>query len=111
MRYLLDTNIWILYLKGGHPQLRERLEATERSAIVTCPVVWGELLYGARRYEKRSEREAKVTTALSPLHCLPFDLPAARHYARIRDELESAGLVIGSNLRAMRTLGTNVNKP
>jgi predicted nucleic acid-binding protein len=24
MRYLLDTNIWILYLKGGPPRLRER---------------------------------------------------------------------------------------
>lgn len=97
MRYLLDTNIWILYLKGVQPRLRERLEAMECSAIVTCSVVWGELLYGARRYEKRSAREARVAAALSPLICLPFDLPAAHHYARIRDELESGGLAIGGN--------------
>ena len=71
MRYLLDTNIWILYLKGGHPVLRAKLEVTDRRDIVTCPVVWAELLYGARRYEKRSEREAKVEAALSALVCLP----------------------------------------
>ena len=97
MRYLLDTNIWILYLKGGHPGLRARLEATDRSAIVTCAVVWGELLYGARRYEKRSTREAIVEATLSPLVCLPFDLPAARHYARVRDHLEASGISIGGN--------------
>jgi len=28
---------------------------------------------------------------------LPFDLPAARRYARIRDHLERAGQVIGGN--------------
>jgi tRNA(fMet)-specific endonuclease VapC len=95
MRYLLDTNIWILYLKGGHPMLRAKLEVTDRRDIVTCPVVWAELLYGARRYEKRSEREAKIEAALSALVCLPFDVTAARHYARVRDDLESQGLIIG----------------
>ena len=98
MRYLRDTNLWIIYLKGGHFAVRQRLEATGRTDIATCSIVWGELLYGARQYEKRAEREAKVETTLSPLLCLPFDLAAARHYARLRDHLESAGQVIGGNV-------------
>jgi len=97
MRYLLDTNIWIAYLKGGNLKVRERLEATDKEQIAVCSVVWGELLYGARQYEKRSEREAKIEATLSPLLCLPFDLAAARHYARIRDYLENSGQVIGGN--------------
>jgi tRNA(fMet)-specific endonuclease VapC len=59
--------------------------------------VWGELLYGARQYERREERTAKIEATLSPLTCLPFDLAAARHYALIRDRLERAGETIGGN--------------
>ncbi len=97
MRYLLDTNIWIAYLKGGNITVRRRLESSDRTDIAVCSVVWGELLYGARQYERREEREARIETTLSPLRCLPFDLAAARRYARIRDELERAGQTIGGN--------------
>jgi len=55
------------------------------------------LLYGARKYEKRDRREALIVTTLDPFACLPFDLPAARQYARIRDELERQGRTIGGN--------------
>jgi tRNA(fMet)-specific endonuclease VapC len=97
MRYLLDTNIWIVYLKGRQQKVRQRLEATGVHEIAVCSIVWGELLYGARQYEKRTEREAKVEATLSPLVCLPFDLAAARHYAVIRDQLERSGQAIGGN--------------
>ena len=97
MRFLLDTNIWIAYLKGANFPVRLRLEATDKEEIAVCSIVWGELLYGARCYEKRAEREVKIEATLSPLACLPFDLAAARQYARIRDHLESSGQVIGGN--------------
>lgn len=97
MRYLLDTNIWIIYLKAVQTTVRARLEQTSPAEIATCSVVWAELLHGARKYADPAQREARIETLLNPLPNLPFDLPAARRYARIRDHLERSGQVIGSN--------------
>lgn len=60
-----------------------------------CSVVRAELLHGARKYEKRAERVARVELTLSPFISLPFDDAAAGHYATIRDDLESRGVAIG----------------
>ena len=40
---------------------------------------------------------AKVERTLSPFRSLPFDDAAARHYAEIRDDLETRGAIIGPN--------------
>jgi tRNA(fMet)-specific endonuclease VapC len=40
-------------------------------------------------------REARVTRTLRPFLSLPFDDPAAREYAQIRDQLEREGQIIG----------------
>lgn len=60
-------------------------------------MVWAELLYGARKYEKRDERVSRVERTLAPFRSLPFDDAAARRYAEIRDLLETRGEVIGPN--------------
>jgi tRNA(fMet)-specific endonuclease VapC len=97
MKYLLDTNLWIVYLKQASTEIRTRLARTSAADIAVCSVVWAELLHGARKYEKRDVREQKIQTTLDPFVCLPFDLVAARHYARIRDQLERDGQTIGGN--------------
>jgi tRNA(fMet)-specific endonuclease VapC len=97
MRYLLDTNIWIFYLKNQSSLVGTRLRNTPANDIVVCSVVRAELLHGARKYEKRTERVARVELTLSPLISLPFDDAAAGHCATIRDDLESRGITIGSN--------------
>ena len=97
MRFVLDTNIWIFYLKSSSSPVGSRLKSTPVSEIVTCSIVWAELLHGARKYEKRADRVARVERTLAPFVSLPFDNDAARHYAEIRDDLESQGQVIGSN--------------
>ena len=97
MRYLLDTNIWIFYLKNSSSLVGTRLRSTSASDIAVCSVVRAELLHGARKYEKRAERVARVELTLSPFISLPFDDAAARHYATIRDDLESRGVAIGPN--------------
>lgn len=97
MRYLLDTNAWIVYFKGRQTPVRARLEETPRQQITTCSVVWAELLHGARKYENPAERRDRVERVLDPLESFDFDLAAARHYAIARDTLEKAGLSIGLN--------------
>jgi tRNA(fMet)-specific endonuclease VapC len=95
MRYLVDTNIWIHYLKTAGSPVESRLRRMPASDIAVCSVVLAELLHGARKYEKREERIAKVARTLAPYISLPFDDAAARHYAQTRDALEAHGQVIG----------------
>lgn len=97
MSYLLDTNVWIFYLKHARSPVAARLKGTPAREIAVCSVVWAELLYGARKYEKRQDRIVRVARTLAPFQSLPFDDAAARHYAEIRDELETRGEVIGPN--------------
>ena len=97
MRYLLDTNIWIFYLKHVDSPLVSHLQKTSANEIAVCSVVWAELLHGARKYQQREDRIARVEKTLSPFRSLPFDDEAARHYAFIRDDLETRGEVIGPN--------------
>jgi len=96
MRYLLDTNVWIHYLKSAAP-VEDRLRKTPARDIAVCSVVWAELLHGARKYGRREERVAKVERTLSPFRSISFDDAAARHYAEIRDDLETRGAIIGPN--------------
>jgi len=97
MRYLVDTNAWIHYLKHPGSAVEARLRRTPADEIAVCSVVWAELLHGARKYEKGDERVARIERTLSPFRSLPFDDPAARRYAEIRDTLETRGQVIGPN--------------
>ena len=96
MRYLLDTNVWIHYLKSA-PPVEKRLRQTPARDIAVCSVVWAELLHGARKYGRREERLARMERTLSPFRSLPFDDAAARRYAEIRDDLEIRGNLIGPN--------------
>lgn len=97
MRYLLDTNAWIHYLKQAGSPVQRRLRNTPASDVATCSVVWAELLYDARKYQNRAERVARIERTLAPFHSLPFDNAAAGRYAEIRDTLETRGEVIGPN--------------
>ncbi len=97
MRYLLDTNIWILYLKNRNTLIESRLKTVPAREITSCSVVLAELLHGARKYGNGARREALVRKTLEPYISLPFCDIAARHYAEIRDHLESSGTIIGSH--------------
>jgi len=97
MRYLVDTNAWIFYLKHFGSPVEARLRQTPVRDIAVCSVVWAELLHGARKYGKRDERVARIERTLAPYPSLPFDDSAARRYAEIRDDLETRGELIGPN--------------
>jgi tRNA(fMet)-specific endonuclease VapC len=87
--------------------LNKKWGSVSKAAYDKCPLggtwklqstaVWAELLHSARKYEKREVRERRIELTLDPFACLAFDLGAARHYARIRDKLESEGQTIGGN--------------
>ncbi len=95
MRYLLDTNAWIQYVKDPNSLIRARLSFRQPREIVTCSVIKAELLHGAEKYGRPNERRALINELLSLFQSLPFDDASAAIYARLRHELEMNGQVIG----------------
>ena len=79
MTWLLDSNVWIHYLKNPTSPVRSRLGAKQPADILVCSVVKAELLHGALKYGKPERRLAIVRETLAPYQSLSFDDSAAEH--------------------------------
>lgn len=97
MRYLLDSNACIVYLKTAHNPVRERMNRLPRRDIRMCSVVKAELRFGAMGYEDPVARMRRLDEFFAPLKSLPFDDVAALEYARLRATLQRSGRLIGPN--------------
>ena len=95
MKYLLDTNACIGYLRGKNQHLLGRFGSHPPSDILLCAVVVGELRYGAERSTNPPQQHALVDAFVGQFASLPYDDVAARVYAEIRRNLTARGLPIG----------------
>jgi tRNA(fMet)-specific endonuclease VapC len=93
--HLLDSNVWITYLRGKDPQLRARFAACPQSEIAICSVVLGELKNGALRSAKPVQNALAIETLTDPFVCFPYDKSTTKIFAEIRFHLERAGTPIG----------------
>jgi tRNA(fMet)-specific endonuclease VapC len=94
MRYLLDTNACIGYLRG-HALLTQRISACPISYQRLCSVVKAELIGGALRSRRPTVERARADVFVQQYVSLPFDDLAAEVFARLRFHLESLGTPIG----------------
>ena len=94
MKYLLDSNACIVYLKQANSGVRRRLEMVSAQDIVVCSVVKAELFYGAKKSKKIEENLAKQRKFFSHFLSLPFDDKASEIYSDIRADLETKGTPI-----------------
>lgn len=95
MNWLPDTNIWISYFKNPEGAVERRLRSHQPDEVFTCSVIRAELMHGAGKFGNPERRRQKVLEALQPCTSLPFDDAAADEYAKITNELERRGEVIG----------------
>lgn len=93
--FLLDTNVWAVYLRGKSPQVRLRLAAQPAAEIALGSVVLAELFFGTLRSANPPENRTAVAALIAPYICLPFDEAAADRFASLRLHLESLGTPIG----------------
>lgn len=96
MRYLLDTNVCVVYLNGRSPSVHDRLLATLAEDMAVCSVVKSELFYGAFRSNNPQRTLERQQAFLSQFVSLPFQDEAALLVGRIRAKLAKAGTPIGS---------------
>ncbi|NEP19804.1 MAG: type II toxin-antitoxin system VapC family toxin, partial [Leptolyngbya sp. SIO4C1] len=92
MRYLLDTNVCVVYLNGRSAAVRDRL--LEEMAV--CSVVKAELFYGAMRSNNPTRTLERQQEFLKQFISLPFGDEAAISLGRVRAQLASAGTPIGA---------------
>ena len=96
VRYLLDTNVCVVYLNGRSLRVRQRLRSVDLEDVVVCSVVKTELFYGAWRSTNPEQTLARQQTFLATFKSLPFDDRSAEIAGRIRAQL-AVGTPIGSN--------------
>jgi tRNA(fMet)-specific endonuclease VapC len=96
MSYLLDTNAWVNYLRGGkRSPIATKLRTVNSNDVYTCSVVRAELIYGALRSNEIAKNLGEAKRLLSGFQSLPFNDAASDHCASMRSELDAAGLKIG----------------
>ena len=77
MRYLLDTNICIRFLRQRHSRLVESVRSHSPSQVCVCSVVVAELFHGSERSEHPASNREKILAFLRPIVSFPFDDEAA----------------------------------
>jgi tRNA(fMet)-specific endonuclease VapC len=96
MRYLLDTNVCVMYLNGRSNAVRDRLISTSIEDIAVCSVVKSELFYGAMRSNNPTKTLERQQEFLERFVSLPFGDESALLFGQIRARLASAGTPIGA---------------
>ncbi len=95
MRYLLDTNVCVMYLNGRSNKVRDRLISTPREDITVCSIVKSELFYGAMRSHYPVKTLAYQQRFLDQFVSLPFDDESALLFGQVRAKLAGKGTPIG----------------
>ncbi|MGL4501921.1 MAG: type II toxin-antitoxin system tRNA(fMet)-specific endonuclease VapC [Planktothrix sp.] len=96
MKYLLDTNLCIIYLKGRNLNLKQKLESVAIQEIVVCSIVKAELCFGAMKSANPERNFALQQAFLEQFVSLSFDDLAATTFGVIRSQLEIKGTPIGA---------------
>ena len=96
MRYSLDTNVCIQYLRGKNAAVIVYFNRVHPSQIVICSIVRSELLYGAGKSRDPAAEKVKVENFLSLFATESYGDGAADLFVDHRLRLEKSGLMIGS---------------
>jgi tRNA(fMet)-specific endonuclease VapC len=95
-KYLLDTNVCIVYIKFPNSNVRSRIAATPIDEIAVCSVVKYEMFFGSMKSSDPAHSLQLQEAFLGQFQSLPFDDDACRHAARIRADLSRKGTIIGA---------------
>jgi tRNA(fMet)-specific endonuclease VapC len=95
VRYLLDTNVCVEFLRGRNPRLIARFVSVPQSDKFLCPVVQAELYFGAYKSAQPQNNLTTLQAFFARFPVLPFDEVAAQAYGAIRADLTRRGSLIG----------------
>ncbi len=97
MKYILDTNTIIYFIKGMYPSLDRRFKNTPAQTVFIPSIVAAEIEYGARKSRDYEKTVAAYHKFFEAFRIVPFDEAMSAEYGRIRADLEERGEIIGPN--------------
>lgn len=95
--YVLDTNICIYIIKQQPQSVLQRFEQLPVGAATMSLITYGELKYGALKSNNTKKALDILEELIHYIPVLPIQADVAKHYAEIRAELASKGMLIGNN--------------
>ena len=95
-RFLLDTNVLSDLIRHPGGTVAKHIATVGEKSVSTSVIVAAELRFGAAKSGSKTLSE-RIDLILSASIVLPFEPPADRHYARIRQHLARQGTPIGPN--------------
>jgi tRNA(fMet)-specific endonuclease VapC len=91
VKYFLDTNICLGFLKGTSTKVLENIRRLHPDDIKIPSVVKAELLLAAERTSERQKTIEILSRFLLPFEIVDFDDTAAEAYARARTKVKGKG--------------------
>ena len=95
LKYLLDTNACIVYIRQPMSGVRLQLESLPKSEIAVCSIVKAEMFYGSMKSRGPNKSLAIQQTFFNQFKSLPFDDEAAMIFGALRADLAAKGTPIG----------------
>ncbi|MCP5496096.1 MAG: type II toxin-antitoxin system VapC family toxin [Leptospiraceae bacterium] len=96
MKYLLDTNTCIAFLKNNQNVI-SKIRVVGIEKLFLCWIVKAELWYGACKSERVTANKAILKEFFEQFSSIPFDDNTIEHYGEIRSFLTKIGMLIGPN--------------
>src|SRR3989338_547797 len=90
MKYVLDTDILIYFLKG-HERVVEKISVIAQSDLSTTIINQTELLYGAFNSTQKEQNLKKIQDFLKEIRVLEFSPAASMHFAKHKAHLKKQG--------------------
>jgi len=97
VKYYLDTNICVYFLKASNQNLKQKILSESPDNIKIPSIVKAELLYGAEKSQKKNENMVRINQFLFPMEIIGFNDQESIEYSKIRADLEKRGEIIGPN--------------
>ena len=95
MRYMLDTNVCIDYLKGNSEKIRDRIISAPDDTLCVSAITFSELMFGVENSSNREKNLVALNFFLLKIDIVPYDDQAAAAYGEIRKQLKQEGNLIG----------------
>jgi tRNA(fMet)-specific endonuclease VapC len=95
VKFLLDTDTCVLFLKRASPALTARICRHATSALGISAISLAELEFGVAHSEHRARNAVRLKALRGELQSVPFDAQAAAIYGPLRSRLAHRGALIG----------------
>ncbi len=96
-RYLLDSDVFSLMVKGLDQAINQRMQSLARGEAVLSVVTTGEFFYGAAHLPLSTLKAQRAQRLIDFFGVLPIGQEVSEVYGQLRAELRAKGTPIGPN--------------